>query len=123
AEVVGTHPRLHIIPAVSYPCSIWLMQHAAAIVSDSGGIQEEAPSFGVPVLVTREVTERPEGIAAGFLRIVGTSTDTVLARLREVPDDADLPARLRATPNPYGDGQASRRIVEDVQRQVRGSPG
>jgi len=114
ADLVGSHERLHIIAAVSYPGSIWLMRHAEVIVSDSGGIQEEAPSFGVPVLVTRDVTERPEGIEAGFLRIVGTRTEEVLAGLRSTLDDTGLRRRLTSVPNPYGDGQASRRIAGDV---------
>lgn len=122
AEFVGAHERLHIIGPVSYGCSIWLMQHADAIVSDSGGIQEEAPSFGVPVLVTRAVTERPEGVEAGFLRIVGTRTDSVLQHLRSVLDDVRLKERLKTKPNPYGDGQASRRIAEDVTRILRELP-
>ena len=118
AGFVGTHDRLHIIDPVSYSCSIWLMRHAAAIVSDSGGIQEEAPSFGVPVLVTREVTERPEGVDAGFLRLVGTGAESVSQHLRAVLEDRGLKQRLRGVPNPYGDGHASRRIADDVARIV-----
>ncbi|HKY34256.1 MAG TPA: UDP-N-acetylglucosamine 2-epimerase (non-hydrolyzing) [Candidatus Polarisedimenticolia bacterium] len=120
ASVAGSHPRLHIIPAVSYAASIWLMSRAAVVVSDSGGIQEEAPSFGVPVVVTRDVTERPEGIAAGFLRIVGTRTDRVLQEVTSVLDDAGLRSRLEAVPNPYGDGRASQRIAADVAAVLAG---
>jgi len=116
SDLAGSHERLHIIRAVSYPVSIWLMSHADVIVSDSGGIQEEAPSFGVPVLVTRDLTERPEGVEAGFLKIVGTRTAAVLQSLRTTLDDAELRERLRSTPNPYGDGRASQRIAEDVKR-------
>ncbi len=122
ADITGTHERLHIIGPVSYACSIWLMRHADVIVSDSGGLQEEAPSFGVPVLVTRSVTERPEGVEAGFLRIVGTRTESVLLHLRSVLDDRELKQRLRAKLNPYGDGQASRRIAEDVVRILQELP-
>jgi UDP-N-acetylglucosamine 2-epimerase len=122
SAVVGSHERLHIIRPVSYPCSVWLMSHASVIVSDSGGIQEEAPSFGVPVLVTRDVTERPEGVEAGFLRIVGTRTERVLEQLRAVLDDATLRERLGKTSNPYGDGLASRRIADDVVRLLSSSP-
>lgn len=119
SNFIGMHDRLHLIGPVSYPCSIWLMRHAAAIVSDSGGIQEEAPSFGVPVLVTRSVTERPEGLEAGFLRIVGTHTESVVQHLRSVLDDVGLKERLRTERNPYGDGNASRRIADDVARILR----
>ena len=121
-DLIGSHERLHLIDAVSYPASIWLMRHADVIVTDSGGIQEEAPTFGVPVLVTREVTERPEGIAPGFLKIVGTGAGSVLAHLRSTLDDAGLKQRLKALPNPYGDGQASRRITEDVARLLAETP-
>jgi UDP-N-acetylglucosamine 2-epimerase len=122
ADLIGSHERLNIIGAVSYPSSIWLMRHAHVIVTDSGGIQEEAPTFGVPVLVTRDVTERPEGIEPGFLRIVGTDTASVLGHLRSTLDDAGLRERLRTQPNPYGDGQASRRITEDVTRMLEETP-
>jgi UDP-N-acetylglucosamine 2-epimerase (non-hydrolysing) len=118
-DLVGRHERLLIISPVSYACSIWLMQHAAAIVTDSGGIQEEAPSFGVPVLVTREVTERPEGIEAGFLRISGTRPDSVIHHLQQVLDDPGLRQTLRQRSNPFGDGRASERIAEDVEHVLR----
>lgn len=121
-DLIGSHERLQIIGAVSYPSSIWLMRHADVIVSDSGGIQEEAPTFGVPVLVTRDVTERPEGIEAGFLRIVGTRGGSVLASLRATLDDEGLRARLKTMPNPYGDGQASARIAQDVARILAATP-
>ena len=122
SDLIDSHERLHLISAVSYPSSIWLMQHADVVVSDSGGIQEEAPTFGVPVLVTRDVTERPEGIEPGFLKIVGTTTASVLHHLRSTLDDAGSRERLRTLPNPYGDGQASRRITEDVIRLLGETP-
>lgn len=123
ARVVGRHERLHCIGPVSYPCSIWLIRHAAAVVTDSGGIQEEAPCFGVPVLVTRSLTERPEGLEAGFLRLVGTRTESVVQNLTAVLGDAGLKGRLEATPNPYGDGTAAPRIAADVVRILRELPG
>ncbi|MGH9869779.1 MAG: non-hydrolyzing UDP-N-acetylglucosamine 2-epimerase [Candidatus Polarisedimenticolia bacterium] len=121
-DLASRHERLNIIEPVSYECSIWLMQRADAIVSDSGGIQEEAPSFGVPVLVTREVTERPEGIEAGFLRLVGTRPDSVIHHLQSVLDDADLRRSLKGRPNPFGDGRASERIADDVVTILREPP-
>ncbi|MEE9312296.1 MAG: UDP-N-acetylglucosamine 2-epimerase, partial [Planctomycetota bacterium] len=96
------------------PASIYLMANADVIVSDSGGIQEEAPSFGTPVLVTRDVTERPEGVAAGFLQLVGTDTTAVQQALCKLLDNPDIKTRLSEVPNPYGDGQASKRIAEDL---------
>lgn len=110
----GTHERLKIIDPVSYPASIYLMANADAIVSDSGGIQEEAPSFGTPVLVTRDVTERPEGVAAGFLQLVGTDSKAVQQALSELLGNPDIKHKLSNIPNPYGDGQASKRISEDL---------
>lgn len=104
--------RVHLVEPLSYPASVWMLRRATVIVSDSGGIQEEAPSFGKPVLVTREVTERPEGVEAGFLKLVGTRTESILDALRET---LRHPPALDGKPNPYGDGRAAMRIAEDVK--------
>jgi UDP-N-acetylglucosamine 2-epimerase len=109
-----SHERLVVTDPLSYAESIWMLANSAAIVSDSGGIQEEAPSFGTPVLVARDVTERPEGLQNGFLRLVGTDTARIAAALDEVLADDRLRERLKAAPNPYGDGHAAERIAEDV---------
>ncbi|MHC4839949.1 MAG: non-hydrolyzing UDP-N-acetylglucosamine 2-epimerase [Planctomycetota bacterium] len=108
------HERLKVIGPVSYPSSIYLMSRADVIVTDSGGIQEEAPSFGTPVLVTRENTERPEGLAAGFLQVVGTDTDAIEEALSRVLNNSALKSDLKLKPNPYGDGKAARRIADDL---------
>jgi UDP-N-acetylglucosamine 2-epimerase (non-hydrolysing) len=108
------HERMWVFDPLPYRDSIWMMAHAAVIVTDSGGIQEEAPSFGTPVLVARDVTERPEGLQAGFLRLVGTDSATVAAALKEALADTGGRARLKAQPNPYGDGRASQRIADDI---------
>jgi len=108
------HPRLLVCDPLAYADSIWMLKHAAVIVSDSGGIQEEAPSFGTPVLVARDVTERPEGLQAGFLRLVGSDERRVASALDEVLADSGLRERLKGTPNPYGDGHAAERIAADV---------
>jgi UDP-N-acetylglucosamine 2-epimerase (non-hydrolysing) len=91
-----------------------MLKHATVIVSDSGGIQEEAPSFGTPVLVSRDVTERPEGLQAGFLRLVGTDEQRIARALDEVLSDTGLRQRLLQISNPYGDGRAAERIADDV---------
>lgn len=109
------HPRLKVLEPLGYAASVWMLKHADAIVSDSGGIQEEAPCFGTPVLVTRDVTERPEGLAAGFLKLVGTDADRISLELGRTLGDEGLRARLAATPNPYGDGTASQRIAADLK--------
>lgn len=116
----GRHARLHFIEPVDYADSVALLARAAAVVTDSGGLQEEAPSFGVPVLVTRDVTERPEAVSAGFARVVGADGAKLGAELRAVLDDKGLRERLIKTPNPFGDGRASQRIARDIKEQLKG---
>lgn len=108
--------RVHLCEPLSYAASIWMLRHASVVVTDSGGIQEEAPSFGVPVLVTRGETERPEGVAAGVLRVVGTDKEAVSGELRQA---LRYPPQLKGKPNPYGDGRASERIASDVQSLLK----
>lgn len=113
-DAIAPHPHWRVIEPVDYAASLWLLREAACVVTDSGGLQEEAPCFGTPVLVTRSVTERPEGVAPGFLRVVGTEPRRIEAELATVLDDAGLKARLAALPNPYGDGRAAERIADDL---------
>ena len=87
------------------------MKASTLILTDSGGIQEEAPALGRPVLVLRETTERPEGVAAGTARLVGTDETKILAAARELLTDADAYTRMSRARNPYGDGRAAERIV------------
>lgn len=96
---------------VSYPTMIWLMQRCGLIISDSGGIQEEAPTFQKPVLVTRELSERKEGINSGFSFLVGTNVELIVNKAQELLAD---PIELNVLENPYGDGKASSRIVEHL---------
>jgi UDP-N-acetylglucosamine 2-epimerase (non-hydrolysing) len=86
------------------------MNHSYLILTDSGGIQEEAPSLGKPVLVMRDTTERPEGVKAGTLKLVGTSQNTIYEACRELLEDAEVYRTMSETANPYGDGHASERI-------------
>lgn len=95
---------------------VWLMSKSFLIITDSGGIQEEAPSLGVPVLVTREVTERPEAVDAGVVALVGTETDTIVNAAQELLDDATAHAAMSAASSPYGDGQAAERISTYLSR-------
>lgn len=113
---MNAHPRLHVIEPLDYADSVHLLSRAALVVTDSGGLQEEAPSFGLPVLVTREVTERPEGAAAGFLRVVGLDGARLHEVIVSVLDDQKLRDRLQHTSNPYGDGHAAERIADDLTR-------
>ncbi|WP_338050015.1 non-hydrolyzing UDP-N-acetylglucosamine 2-epimerase [Rhodopila globiformis] len=110
--VLGGHPSIHLIPPLDYLPFVNAMRRAALIITDSGGIQEEAPSLGKPVLVTRDTTERPEAVAAGTAELVGTDTDLLVARASRLLDDAAAYAAMSVRHNPYGDGRASSRIVE-----------
>ena len=90
-------------------------------MTDSGGVQEEAPSLGVPVLVLRDTTERPEGVAAGTLKLVGTDEQVVYQEAKTLLTDSDAYHAMAHAQNPYGDGQASRRIVEAIAYEMQKS--
>jgi len=109
-ELLSGVPRVHLIEPVDYFTMVQLMKRASLVLTDSGGVQEEAPYFGVPVLVVRDKTERPEGIAAGVARLVGTAPERIVAESRKVLAGV---SGLVATPgtSPYGDGHAAERIV------------
>lgn len=114
-EILGGHARATIVTAVDYAEFIALLSRARLAISDSGGVQEEGPTLGVPVLVTREVTERPEGIAAGAVELVGTDADLIRSRaLTLLRDDERRSTMAAAGRAIYGDGDASRRIVETL---------
>jgi UDP-N-acetylglucosamine 2-epimerase (non-hydrolysing) len=104
-------PNVHILPPLEYPEFVYLMRRSDVIISDSGGVQEEAPTFNKKVLVTRNVTERPEGIASGFLEIIGCDEDRIVSRVKSLLAASGKPAH---TPNPYGDGKAAERIRDVV---------
>ncbi len=104
--------RVHLLDPLDYEPFVQLMSKVHLILTDSGGIQEEAPSLGKPVLVLREVTERPEGVAAGVLRVVGTDPDVIVSAVAELLPDSVICARMARKSNPYGDGNASARIVD-----------
>jgi len=110
-ELLANEPRVHLIPPLDYLPFIHLMARAYLIVSDSGGVQEEAPSLGVPALVLRETTERPEAIAAGCVRLVGVVEESIFRAADELLSDAQAHARMAHAVNPYGDGRAAERIV------------
>jgi UDP-N-acetylglucosamine 2-epimerase len=114
--VLGEHPAIHLIPPLDYLPFVNLMRKAALIITDSGGVQEEAPSLGKPVLVTRDTTERPEAVQAGTVRLVGTDTEQLVAEASRLLDDEVAYAAMSFAHNPYGDGRAAARIVETVLR-------
>ena len=103
--------NIKLIPPLDYLPLVHLIRHSSVVLTDSGGIQEEAPGLGVPTLVLREVTERPEGIAAGTLKLVGTDPDRILAECRRLLDDPIAHQSMARAANPFGDGHASERIV------------
>jgi len=109
--VLGARDAVHLIPPLDYLPFVHLMGEADLIVTDSGGVQEEAPALGKPVLVTRDTTERPEAIAAGTARLVGTDDCALVAAATQLLDDATAYHAMARAANPYGDGHAAGRIV------------
>ena len=113
-RILDASADVHLIEPQDYLPFVWLMDRCDLIVTDSGGVQEEAPSLGKPVLVLRDTTERPEAIAAGTVRLIGTTEETVYQETQILLSD---PVRYRAMSeavNPYGDGRASQRIVQTI---------
>jgi UDP-N-acetylglucosamine 2-epimerase (non-hydrolysing) len=108
-------PNIHLIEPLDYPSFVWLMNRSHIILTDSGGVQEEAPSLGKPVLVMRDVTERTEGIDAGTAKVVGTDSDRIVKETRRLLDDSGEYERMAQAVNPYGDGKASGRIAEALK--------
>jgi UDP-N-acetylglucosamine 2-epimerase (non-hydrolysing) len=115
-ELLDSEPACSIVSPLDYPVLLQVLRRAALVLTDSGGIQEEAPSFGVPVLVMRRVTERPEGVTAGFARVVGVERRAIVAASIEA---LESPPALHG-PNPYGDGRAAARIVDILACDVGG---
>jgi UDP-N-acetylglucosamine 2-epimerase (non-hydrolysing) len=121
-RILGHHPRIIRLKPVTYLEFIALMEHAHIVLTDSGGVQEEAPTFRKPLLVMREVTERPEGIEAGVARLVGTDEDRIYEETVALLTDPARYAAMASGANPYGDGKAARRIAEVLERGVGVKP-
>ncbi len=115
-ELLGGHCRIHLIEPLPYLRFVDLMRRAALIITDSGGIQEEAPSLGKPVLVLREKTERPEAVEAGTVLLVGTDEERIVAETGRLLDDPSEYQRMTRIHNPYGDGQACCRIAAILEK-------
>jgi UDP-N-acetylglucosamine 2-epimerase len=118
--ILAGHERISLIPPVDYVTLVHLIRRATLILTDSGGIQEEAPTFGKPVLVLRGVTERPEAIDAGCARIVGTDRSVIVRATLELLTDRLAYDRMAHVANPFGDGHASERIVRVLRGSLRG---
>jgi UDP-N-acetylglucosamine 2-epimerase (non-hydrolysing) len=115
-RILGDHPRICLIEPQDYASFVWLMDHATIVLTDSGGVQEEAPSLGKPVLVMRETTERPEGIRAGNARLVGVNREKIIAGLVDLLTHPAERQKMAQARNPYGDGQSARQIVDILAR-------
>jgi UDP-N-acetylglucosamine 2-epimerase (non-hydrolysing) len=113
-EIAGNTPNIHLTEPVSYGDLIYLIKRSHLVLTDSGGIQEEAPAFDKPVVVLRNTTERPEGVAAGCSVVAGTNTSEILRYFNGIYRDAETYRRMSQALNPYGDGTASRRIVDAI---------
>ena len=118
AEELGGCDRVHIIEPLEVLDFHNFMAQSYMILTDSGGIQEEAPSLGKPVLVMRDTTERPEGIAAGTLKLVGTDEDVIYENFKRLLEDRDEYERMAKASNPYGDGEACRRIADILEEKL-----
>ena len=117
-RILGSNPRVALVEPAGYEDFVWLMDRCTFLLSDSGGVQEEAPSLGKPVLVMRETTERPEGVDAGTCRLVGTNVDTILREACLLLNDKNEYAKRSSLKNPYGDGLASMRIREILENEL-----
>lgn len=117
-RVLGGCPRIHLIEPLDYLPFVYLMSRAHILLTDSGGIQEEAPSLGKPVLVMRDTTERPEAVAAGTVRLVGTDAARIVAAVAQLLNDQQEYGRMSCAHNPYGDGHAAERICKIIKGEM-----
>jgi UDP-N-acetylglucosamine 2-epimerase (non-hydrolysing) len=111
-DLISGHANIHLTAPLEYEPFVFLLKHAYLVLTDSGGIQEEAPSLGKPVLVMRDVTERPEAVSAGTVKLVGASADKIIHGVAELLNDESAYAKMSTAHNPYGDGLACNRIAQ-----------
>ena len=119
-ERLADCPRIHLVEPLGYLSFVQMMDRAYLILTDSGGIQEEAPALGKPVLVMRNTTERPEAVEAGSARLVGTSTEAIASAVQRLLDDVEAHGQMSQARNPFGDGHASERIACHILGMVGG---
>jgi UDP-N-acetylglucosamine 2-epimerase (non-hydrolysing) len=117
-EILSNLPNVHLLEPLDYPSLLWLMNKSYLVLTDSGGIQEEAPSLGKPVLVMRDVTERKEGIEAGTAKLVGTNTDTIYNETKILLERPAVYNEMAQKKNPYGDGTTSKLIAEILKEHL-----
>lgn len=113
-RILGEVENIHLIEPLSYPSFVWLMNQSYMIITDSGGVQEEAPSLGKPVLVMRDTTERPEAVDAGTVILVGTDKNKIITEAQSLLSDNQRYTKMSSLHNPYGDGKACQRIVQFI---------
>ena len=118
-NILKNHPRIHLTGPLDYLHLVWLMDRSYLVLTDSGGIQEEAPSLGKPVLVMRDVTERKEGIEAGTAKLVGTDKDQIVSTTLHLLENDSAYQQMANAVNPYGDGQSSKRIYKILDEAIR----
>ena len=118
-QALGSHPRIALVAPLPYPDLVAAMQQSRLILTDSGGLQEEAPALGKPVLVLREITERPEAVELGVAKVVGTQCASIVAETRRLLDEPEYYARFARGGSPYGDGHAAARISDAVRDFLR----
>ncbi len=121
-RLLGDLANVHLLRPVAYPEFVWLMDRCSLILTDSGGVQEEAPSLRKPVLVMRDTTERPEAVESGAAELVGTSVTTIVDRVSLLLTDRGEYARRQLNQNPYGDGHAAERIIEAIASRCWEAP-
>ncbi len=117
-EILEGHKNIFLVEPQGYAPFVWLMDQSDLVLTDSGGIQEEAPSLGKPVLVMREVTERPEAVEAGTVKLVGTSQENIIGCIERVLLDQDVYSAMSCAHNPYGDGNAVGRILNFISEEI-----
>jgi UDP-N-acetylglucosamine 2-epimerase (non-hydrolysing) len=117
-RILGGMENVHLVHPLDYPHLLWIMEKSHIVLTDSGGIQEEAPSLGKPVLVMREVTERTEGIDAGTAILVGTDPDVIEEKLSALLTNAELYNKMSKAVNPYGDGHAAENILKILEKVI-----
>lgn len=118
-EILQHLPNVHLLAPLSYPAFVWLMSQSYIILTDSGGIQEEAPSLGKPVLVMRDTTERPEAVMAGTVKLVGADKDKITTETLNLLDDVNHYETMSCANNPYGDGKACERIISVMTALIK----
>lgn len=116
-ELLADVENIHLIPPLSYPSFVWLMNKSYIIITDSGGVQEEAPSLGKPVLVMRDTTERPEAVEVGTVILVGTDTKRIVQETQSLLNSCNRYKEMSSLHNPYGDGKACERILDFILKQ------